>query len=142
MFPSIAKISSSSQTSVFNYTFSDVNLQFSNQPDEFVYDIDAVIQAFLILLGTPKRERWWRPEWGTYSLEKLLFEPFDITTADQIAESIKSISESSTNGNIRLIIDGVSVRPDYSTQTYEVNLRINVPELGNKKVQFFLRQPE
>lgn len=142
MFPSIKTIKTDSQVSVFEYMFSDVNIQFSSQPDEFVYDIDAVIQAFLILLGTSKRERWWRPEYGTYNLERLLFEPFDITTADQIAESIKSISESASNGNIRLTIDGVSVRPDYATQTYEVNLRINVPNIGNKKVQFFLRQPE
>lgn len=141
-FPAITKVKSNSEVVVFNYTFSDVNLKFSSSSEEFVYDLDAIVQAFLILLGTPKRERWWRPEWGTYDLQRLLFEPFDITTANQIAESIRAISESATNGNIRLQISGVSVEPVYTTKTYNVWLTINVPSLNStKQVNFTLIKP-
>lgn len=142
MFPVIKQIESTVETAVFSFTYSDINLKFSSEPEEFVYDIDAVIQAFLVLLGTPKRERWWRPEWGTYDLYKLLFEPFDIDTANQIAESIRAISESATNGNIRIGIDGVSVKPIYESKTYDVTLRISVPELrSTKSVKFYLVKP-
>lgn len=142
MFPVIKQIESTVETAVFSFTYSDINLKFSSEPEEFVYDIDAVIQAFLVLLGTPKRERWWRPEWGTYDLYKLLFEPFDIDTANQIAESIRAISESATNGNIRIGIDGVSVEPLYESKTYDVTLRISVPELRRtKSVRFYLVKP-
>lgn len=128
--------------SVQTYTYSDINLGFSAQPEEFVYDMDAVVQAFLVLLATQKRRRWWRPEWGVYDLERLLMEPFDIVTADAIAEIIRSTTEVATNGNMRIVVDGVSVMPEYETQTYKVTLRLTVPTLAlkNQSVNFNLRR--
>lgn len=128
--------------SVRTYTYSDINLGFSAQPEEFVYDMDAVVQAFLVLLATQKRRRWWRPEWGVYDLERLLMEPFDIVTADAIAEIIRSTTEVATNGNMRIVVDGVSVMPEYETQTYKVTLRLTVPTLAlkNQSVNFNLRR--
>lgn len=128
--------------SVQTYTYSDIHLGFSAQPEEFVYDMDAVVQAFLVLLATQKRRRWWRPEWGVYDLERLLMEPFDIVTADAIAEIIRSTTEVATNGNMRIVVDGVSVMPEYETQTYKVTLRLTVPTLAlkNQSVNFNLRR--
>lgn len=128
--------------SVQTYVYSDINLGFSAQPEEFVYDMDAVVQAFLVLLATQKRRRWWRPEWGVYDLERLLMEPFDIVTADAIAEIIRSTTEVATNGNMRIVVDGVSVMPEYETQTYKVTLRLTVPTLAlkNQSVNFNLRR--
>lgn len=141
-FPSVKLVNTSVEQAVFSFRYSDVNLDFDSQPDEFIYDIDAVIQAFLLLLATSKRERWWRPEYGTYDLERLLFEPFDIVTADRIAESIRSTNELRTNGNTRIEISGVSVQPVYDSQSYYTTLRISVPSLNaEKSVSFTLRRP-
>lgn len=125
------------------FLYSDINLSFSQQPEEFVYDMDAVVQAFLVLLATQKRRRWWRPEWGVYDLERLLMEPFDIVTADAIAEVIRSTTEVATNGNVRILIDGVSVQPVYDSKTYVVTLRLTVPSLALKdqRVTFGLSRP-
>lgn len=141
-FPSVKLVNTSVEEAVFSFQYSDVNLDFNQEPDEFIYDIDAVIQAFLILLATTKRERWWRPEYGTYDLERLLFEPFDIITADMIAESIRSTNELRTNGNTRIEISGVSVQPVYDSQSYYTTLKISVPSLNAaKSVSFTLRRP-
>lgn len=141
MFPTI-RLQSSSPTSVdFEITFKDVNAQFATQQSEFVYEEDAAIQAFLILLSTPKGSRWWRPEYGTRRLLELLFEPFDDQTAEQLASVIQMTSDSNANGYSGVVINKVDIQMDYASSTYVVNLDIDIPALRvkGKAVSFGLR---
>lgn len=123
------------------FLLSDVNLKFLQSNSEFVYDAQVAIQSFLILLGTPRKSRWWRPEYGAIRLEGLLFEPFDNQTADEIMQAIQVTQEADANGNTGVVIDQLNVSLDYTTSTYRVNLRIDIPRLGLKSlpVDFGLR---
>lgn len=143
-FPTIQLLNSSADVYSATITYSDINLKFSKEPKEILYDIDAVIQAYLVLLSCRKRKRWWRPEWGTYRLEDLLFEPFDTETADAIAETIRTSIEISANGNTRLEFsaEGISVVPDANTSTYIVEFTLTVPSLDQSKlVRIGLKRP-
>ena len=141
MFPTIRLQSSSPTRADFEITFKDVNAQFAVQQSEFVYEEDAAIQAFLILLSTPKGSRWWRPEYGTRRLLELLFEPFDDQTAEQLASVIQMTSDSNANGYSGVVINKVDIQMDYGTSTYVVNLNIDIPALRvkGKAVSFGLR---
>ena len=141
MFPTIRLQSSSPTSADFEITFKDVNAQFATQQSEFVYEEDAAIQAFLILLSTPKGSRWWRPEYGTRRLLELLFEPFDDQTAEQLASVIQMTSDSNANGYSGVVINKVDIQMDYGSSTYVVNLDIDIPALRvkGKAVSFGLR---
>lgn len=141
MFPTIRLQSSSPTNADFEITFKDVNAQFATQQSEFVYEEDAAIQAFLILLSTPKGSRWWRPEYGTRRLLELLFEPFDDQTAEQLASVIQMTSDSNANGYSGVVINKVDIQMDYDSSTYVVNLNIDIPALRvkGKAVSFGLR---
>lgn len=141
MFPTIRLQSSSPTNADFEITFKDVNAQFAVQQSEFVYEEDAAIQAFLILLSTPKGSRWWRPEYGTRRLLELLFEPFDDQTAEQLASVIQMTSDSNANGYSGVVINKVDIQMDYGSSTYVVNLNIDIPALRvkGKAVSFGLR---
>lgn len=114
-----------------DYVFKDVNMNFGQSDSEFVYDAQAVIQAFLILLSVPRNSRWWRPEYGVPRLLDLLFEPFDMNTADQIVSVIQLIAEQAQQV-IGLVIDSSDIKMDYATSTYVVLMEISIPRLEIK----------
>ena len=121
---------------------SDINLKFKSTGIEYVYDAEVAIQSFLVLLGTPKKSRWWRPEYGAIRLESLLFEPFDEQTADEIIQAIQVTNEVSSNGNTGVFVDGIDIQLDYATSSYRVYMVVDIPRLGLKSlpVEFGLQK--
>ncbi len=124
-----------------DHIFKDINLEFGNSDSEFVLDAKAVIQAFLILLSVPRNSRWWRPEYGVPRLMDLLFEPFDINTADQIVSVIQLIAEQAQQV-IGLVIESSDIKMDYNTSTYVVLMTISIPrlEIQGEPISFGLRK--
>lgn len=124
-----------------DYVFKDVNIEFGNSDSEFVFDAKAAIQAFLVLLSVPRLSRWWRPEYGVPRLLDLLFEPFDMNTADQIVSIIQLIAEQAQQ-TIGIIIESSDILMDYSTSTYVVQMNISIPslEIEGEPVSFGLKK--
>lgn len=128
---------------VFSYTLNDVNLRFGQQIDEFVYDQEVFVQSFLILLSVPKKSRWFRPEYGIYRLNALLFEPFDEITADQIKSAIDGINDMTSNGYLGVTVQDIVIAMDEPTSTYVVEAVLNILPLGTQReIRFGLKKSE
>lgn len=137
-----ARESMEETTNKGTYVFRDVNIDIGKKGDEFVYDGEAEIQQFLLLLSTPRGSRWWRPEWGVRRLMDLLFEPFDTITRDEILTVIQTAADRTSSGDLGVYIDTIDIGMDYGTSTYVCELKVNIPrlEVTGKKVSFGLQK--
>lgn len=121
------------------YTYSDIALNADSQTDDEVRDRQSIIQSVWLIIGTPKRSRWWRPNFGT-DLETLLFQPLDTITAGRIKTTIRD-GLTGNQGDSRIILRKSIVIPDLDNQLFYVELFIDVPSLGlvNDKITFGLQ---
>lgn len=114
--------------------YSDVNLwigKFSN--NVLVYDYDAINQNIFLIITTPIRSKWFDVFLGS-NIPRYLFEPMDDETASGIREEIKTLLK--RNGEYRLKLQGIRVRPSYAEQLYAVEVNYIAPDLGEKPHQF------
>jgi phage baseplate assembly protein W len=124
-----------------NYVYSDVNVQSEPGQADRVYDRDAVRQSLMMILGTTKRTRWWRPQYGA-DLERLLFEPLDTTTAVRIQANITQAILDPRNGDSRMDLRAVDVLPDTENNRFFVAVIVDVPSLDlfNEEITFGLQR--
>lgn len=120
-------------------TYSDVNAWIKLENRDDVQDMDSITQKILMIIGTRKRSRKWRPNFGS-DVYRQLFEPFDDTTAGWIQTYIKDALESPYNG-LTNDVTGINVEVVRKVdQTYGVRIAFNVPKLEDKKtVSFSMR---
>jgi len=117
-------------------TYSDVNAWIKLENRDDVQDIDSITQKILFIIGTRKRSRKWRPNFGS-DVYRQLFEPFDDTTAGWIQTYIKDALESPYNG-LTADVTGINVEVVRKVdQTYGVRIAYRVPKLETKKTIAF-----
>lgn len=120
--------------------YSDIKLDFFIDPKTKdlakSIDIEAVKNAIRNVLLTRKMERRMLPEFGA-SLEQLLFEPIDETTAKRIG---KIIIEELTFWEPRVTVSQVSVIPDEDNMRYDITLFYSVQssKISKDNIQFTL----
>ncbi|AQT28588.1 hypothetical protein YOLOSWAG_106 [Erwinia phage vB_EamM_Yoloswag] len=104
-----------------------------------VQDIDSIVQKILFIIGTRRKSRKWRENFGT-DVYTMLFEPFDDTTAGWIQTYIRDALESPYNG-LTNDVTGINVSVERAVdQTYLVSIAFRVPALEQTKtVQFSMR---
>ena len=138
--PSIAFVDTTSPKQL-TYTYSDINLYTNTKPNDEVRDIESVKQSLWLIIGTPKRSRWFRPNFGT-SIERLLFDPLDYTTATRIRAELTNALGNARTGDRRIVVSEIKVIPDTENQHFFVRLVVTVPSLNIKKenIEFGLRR--
>lgn len=120
-------------------TYTDVNALIKLENRDDVQDIDSIVQKILFIIGTRKRSRKWRHNFGT-DVYQMLFEPFDDQTAGWIQTYIKEALESSYNG-LTQDVTGINVLVTRKVdQTYGVQIAFRVPKLEKTKtISFSMR---
>lgn len=120
-------------------TYMDINAYIKLENRDDVQDIDSIVQKILFIIGTRKRSRKWRHNFGT-EVYRMLFEPFDDTTAGWIQTYIREALESPYNG-LTQDVTGVNVSCERTVdQTYRVKIGFRVPRLEqDKTISFSMR---
>lgn len=88
-----------------------------------VYNESSINQALMTLFLTAKGERFFNPSYGT-NIKNLLFEPFDTTTANQIAIEIEDAVNFYEGARIELI--NVNITVDFDNGTYRINVEYRI----------------
>lgn len=118
--------------------YSDINLKAGLEPTDVVTNIDAVSQSLLLIFSTPKRSKWFDPEFGCY-IAKYLWEPTDDVTANKIRTEIVDALGDGANSERRVKVNKLEVIPDYANSSYYVNLEFSIPTLDlSNKLEFSL----
>lgn len=120
-------------TTANEIVFSDVNPGI-NVDNSFalIYNEDAINKSIETILGTRKKTRVFRRNFGAY-IEDILFDPIDDISVDRLKrEIIVAINEHEK----RVVLKGTEVLPDYANQQYYVNLGYTIPALNNKSASF------
>lgn len=120
-------------------TYTDVNAFIKLENRDDVQDIDSIVQKILFIIGTRKRSRKWRHNFGT-DVYRMLFEPFDDTTSGWIQTYIREALESGYNGLTADVIN-INVTCERTVdQTYRVSIAFRVPKLEQTKtIKFSMR---
>lgn len=114
--------------------YSDINLYVGTVSNkELVYDTDSINQNIFLIITTPIRSKWFRIRYGS-NIPAYLFEPMDEMTANRIMREIKTLL--SRNDELRVTIESVRVIPNYSIQTYAVEIIYTAPNIDGKPVVF------
>lgn len=119
--------------------YTDINAFIKLENRDDVQDIDSIVQKILFIIGTRKRSRKWRKNFGT-DVYRMLFEPFDDTTASWIQTYIQEALESPYNG-LTQDVKGINVVVTRKVdQTYGVQIAFRVPKLERTKtISFSMR---
>lgn len=113
--------------------FSDVNLDVNSESHlELVFNEDAVNKSIVTILGTRKKTRVFRRNFGSYLLD-ILFDPMDPITVERIQREIITAIE---EWEPRIVLKKTEVLPDYPNQQYYVSIEYQIPALGNKSAAF------
>ena len=88
----------------------------------------AINQSLTALFSTVKGERFWNLSYGT-RIPKLLFEPFDQTTAQMILDEIKLGISKYEYKRIKPLEIGITM--DYDNSIYEILIKYEI--LNSKK---------
>ncbi len=118
----------------YKATFSDVGLTAGTSSTyELVQDEASINQNIMMIVSTPVRSKWWRPEIGA-NLNTYLFEPIDDITSSKIQTELSSILDSNLEN--RVVFQKIEVIPDVSNQNYYVEVIYTIPALQGKLVNF------
>jgi len=113
--------------------FSDVNLDVNSESHlELVFNEDSINKSVVTILGTRKKTRVFRRNFGSYLLD-ILFDPMDPITTERIKREIITAIE---EWEPRIVLKNTEVLPDYPNQQYYVSLEYQIPALGNKSATF------
>lgn len=88
-----------------------------------VYNESSINQSLLSLFNTSKGERFFNLNYGT-NIKKLLFEPLDSTTANQIIKEIRSAID--FYEGIRIEILGINTTIDYDSNQYIIDIEYRI----------------
>lgn len=114
--------------------FSDVNLVAgTNGNYELVTNEHSINQNIMMIVSTPIRSKWWRPNIGT-NLDLYLFEPIDEITSSKIQSELKAVL--ADNLETRVQFEKIEVIPDVANQNYYVNVEYVVPALEGRRISF------
>jgi phage baseplate assembly protein W len=119
----------------------DLDLAFTKHPikkdvNKHVDDM-AVINSVKNLISTSYYERLFQPNLGS-SVRALLFEPMDIVSSASLE---RAIVEALKNYEPRVIVDEVSVSPNYDNNTYGVGMTFRIVNRTEPIViQFFIQR--
>ena len=117
--------------------YKDLNAIYPTEDNqEFLKDLESIKMSLLMILNTKKGERLFRPEFGN-SMSDILHEPMSELTAFALFNTIVGDIESQES---RVIVDtaATEVTPDYSNNTYYLNIVVKVKGLaeGNNELSF------
>lgn len=121
--------------------YCDINTWIHLEPRDNVQNMDSIVQKILMVVGTRKKTRKWRENFGS-DVYGYLFEPFDQRTADWIATYMRIALEDPYNGLTNDVIDiattcGMSAKYE---QTYVCGITWRCPRLENaQSVNFLMR---
>ncbi len=121
--------------------YSDIFQWIVVENADTVQNYDALNQKIMHVIGTVKRSRKYRPNFGC-DVAKYLFEPFDETTADWIKTYIRIALEDPANGLTNDITD-IAVSVVMSTeQNYLCFVTYRAPRLEEIGEVKFALQPQ
>lgn len=104
-----------------------------------VIDEESIRQSVLYVLGTRKRSRKWRPEFGS-TIAQYLFDPFDETTAGWISTYARIALEDPNNGLVGIISEIAVTVEMAQDQTYLCTVLYTIPELVKRdQIRFAMR---
>jgi len=104
-----------------NFQYIDLRKNFSITPgDVVVYDLDAINESIMNILGTPRYSRMFNRGFGSY-LDSALFELIDEDTADEILLSIVQVL-SQWEPRVEVNLKDSFVKPDYDNNQYNVRI--------------------
>lgn len=118
--------------------YSDLNYLIPTNGNR-VEDADSVFQAVYTLLNTKKKQRAFRPEYGS-SLHSYLFEPCDDTTAFQILQEIVTTLSQEPRVVLNMAKTKVQPIPDKSMFFIELNFTILGFGSTEKTLQLVLKK--
>lgn len=121
--------------------YCDINVWLHLEPRDNVQNMDSIVQKILMVVGTRKRTRKWREDFGC-DVYQYLFEPFDQTTADWIATYMRIALEDPANGLTNDVTDVRTTCAPSATldQTYVCTITWRCPKLeANQSVTFAMR---
>ena len=131
--PSISFTGLQKATVTNRYTYSDLQLDFSNPINkdlEADYDAAAIKNSIYSLFNTMPGQNLLNPLYGL-NLTQYLFEPISETNARSIGNAI--VSGLATYES-RVTVSNVNIRLNISEQTYYIDLNIIMPYLNNQAV--------
>lgn len=116
-----------------NVLYKDINFNMVVAgTNEYVYQQQALLNAFLYALGTIRRQRLFRPGYGSY-LYNLLFETVNNDTAAKIRIEIYNTAERVENGlvgKVKVGISDITVAVTENLDGYVVGITPTYPEFG------------
>ena len=113
--------------------YSDISLFAQQTNSALVFNEQAINQNIVLILMTPIRSCWFMPSLGSM-IPQYLFDPIDEVTALKIEREAKAIL--ARNGEYRITVDTVNVRPNPNENYYDVRIVYRAPSLGNKPTPF------
>ena len=121
--------------------YCDINVWLQLEPRDNVQNMDSIVQKILMVIGTRKRSRKWREDFGA-DVYQYLFEPFDQTTAEWIATYMRIALEDSANGltqDVTEVQTACTASAQYD-QTYVCTITWRCPKLeSDQKLSFAMR---
>jgi uncharacterized protein len=122
-----------------DYTYTDLNIKLVRNIKTSDITIDVEIEAIKNsvrnILQCKKMERRMLPDFGTM-LERLLFEPIDNDTSNQIGEII--LNELSF-WEPRIRVNNINILPDEDNLKYNIGISYTILSLSkNDKIEFSL----
>lgn len=113
--------------------FSDVNMDLNTESQyDIVLDEESIQKSVTMILGTKIGSRVFRRDFGS-NLESLLFDPMDDITIEKIKSDMITAIGKWEN---RIVMNEVTVKPDYPNEQYFVRLGYTIPALGNRSATF------
>lgn len=121
----------------FIYTDLNIKLIRNVKTSDITMDveIEAIKNSIRNILQCKKMERRMLPDFGTM-LERLLFEPIDNDTSNQIGEIILN---ELTFWEPRISINNINIQPDEDNLLYNISISYNILSLSkNDNIEFSL----
>ncbi|QZE57991.1 hypothetical protein MPK70_gp115 [Erwinia phage pEa_SNUABM_33] len=121
--------------------YCDINAWIQLEPRDNVQNMDSIVQKILMVIGTRKKSRKWRENFGA-DVYQYLFEPFDQTTADWIATYMRLALEDPYNGLTQDVtnVQTACTASDQFDQTYVCVVTWRCPKLEDKQsITFAMR---
>lgn len=126
--------------SIPRITYSDINVFADIENTDVVLNSNSVQQSVLLILATPKRSRWWRPDFGS-NVSAILFEPMDEVTEQNLKYAIVDALRDPANNEWRVAMDDVQIIADKTNSQYYVKMQVNIPTLNtSEQLEFLLER--
>lgn len=120
-------------------TYIDVNFAvIGTYRNTLVYQVNAVENAILHIIGTPRRQRLMRPTFGSF-VHQILFDPLDTVTATKLEMEIYAAVAQWESERVNLPRTGITVAVDKLNGVFQVALRYKLLRLNDLQVHHNFR---